>query len=181
MGAKYLIYSFKAFMTFNFCNRYMLAMLVLSTCLLTSCVNTKKTVYFNGLTTSTITSSTPVPQSLIQKNDLLNITVSSLDAQASAMFNAPNILNASSNGYSNEILGYLVGSDGTIQFPILGAIKAEGLTKDQLGTTIQKRLTEQDLLKGPIVSVRFLNFHITVLGEVKNPTDILVPSEKISL
>jgi len=156
-------------------------MLVLPTCLITSCINTKKTTYFNGLTNSTITSSTPVPQSIIQRNDLLNITVSSLDAQASAMFNAPNILNASNNGYSNEILGYLVGSDGTIQFPILGSIKAEGLTKDQLGTAIQKKLTEQDLLKGPIVSVRFLNFHITVLGEVKNPTDINVPSEKISL
>jgi len=156
-------------------------MLVLSTCFIASCVNTRKTTYFNGLDNSTITSSTPVPQSIIQRNDLLNITVSSLDAQASAMFNAPNILNASNNGYSNEILGYLVGSDGTIQFPILGSIKAEGLTKDQLGTTIQKKLTDQDLLKGPIVSVRFLNFHITVLGEVKNPTDINVPSEKISL
>jgi len=164
--------------SYNGKSMFILGMVAL---LVTGCVNTKKTTYFNGLTTTTITSNTPVPESIIQKNDLLNITVSSLDAQASAMFNAPNVINASGNGYNNEILGYLVGSDGTIQFPILGSVKAEGLTKDQLGATIQKRLTDQDLLKGPIVSVRFLNFHVTVLGEVKNPTDINVPSEKISL
>jgi len=148
-----------------------------------SCVDTKKATYFNDLASTTITTNTPVPETIIRKNDLLNINVSSLDAQASAIFNAPNLLPAAMNSGStaNEILGYLVGNDGTIQFPILGNIKAEGLTKDQLKETIQKKLLDQNLLKGPIVSVRFLNFRVTVLGEVKNPTAIDVPSEKISL
>lgn len=146
------------------------------------CVNTKKATYFNNLASTTITTNTPVPETIIRKNDLLNITVSSLDAQASAIFNAPNLLPVTATGgSSNEILGYLVGNDGTIQFPILGNIKAEGLTKDQLKESIQKKLLDQNLLKGPIVSVRFLNFRVTVLGEVKNPTAIDVPSEKISL
>lgn len=145
------------------------------------CVNTKKATYFNDLASTTITTNTPVPETIIRKNDLLNITVSSLDAQASAIFNAPNLLPAAINNGSSNILGYLVGNDGTIQFPILGNIKAEGLTKDQLKESIQKKLLDQNLLKGPIVSVRFLNFRVTVLGEVKNPTAIDVPSEKISL
>jgi len=147
-----------------------------------SCVNTKKATYFTDLASTTITTNTPVPETIIRKNDLLNINVSSLDAQASAIFNAPNLLPVTSTGgSSNEILGYLVGNDGTIQFPILGNVKAEGLTKDQLKESIQKKLLDQNLLKGPIVSVRFLNFRVTVLGEVKNPTAIDVPSEKISL
>jgi polysaccharide biosynthesis/export protein len=147
------------------------------------CVDTKKATYFNDLASTTITTNTPVPETIIRKNDLLNINVSSLDAQASAIFNAPNLLPAAiNNGNSaSEILGYLVGNDGTIQFPILGNVKAEGLTKDQLKESIQKKLLDQNLLKGPIVSVRFLNFRVTVLGEVKNPTAIDVPSEKISL
>lgn len=154
-------------------------MLLLLIWSLASCVNTKKATYFNDLKNTTITTKTPVPETVIQKNDLLNITVSSLDAGASAVFNAPNILPVTTT--NNTLLGYLVGNDGTIQFPILGAIKAEGLTKDQLKETIQKKLVDQDLLKDPIVSVRFLNFKVTVLGEVKNPTVIDVTNEKISL
>ena len=42
-------------------------------------------------------------------------------------------------------------------------------------------LTDKKLLVDPIVSVRFQNFRVTVLGEVKNPAVIPVPSEKISL
>jgi polysaccharide export outer membrane protein len=154
---------------------------ILLVCL--GCVDTKKATYFNDLASTTITTNTPVPETIIRRNDLLNISVSSLDAQASAIFNAPNLLPAAVNtgGMATEILGYLVGNDGTIQFPILGNIKAEGLTKDQLKESIQKKLLDQNLLKGPIVSVRFLNFRVTVLGEVKNPTAIDVPSEKISL
>jgi len=150
--------------------------------LLFGCVNTKKAIYFNDLASTTITTNTPVPETIIRKNDLLNINVSSLDAQASAIFNAPNLLPVTSTGgSSNEILGYLVGNDGTIQFPILGNVKAEGLTKDQLKESIQKKLLDQNLLKGPIVSVRFLNFRVTVLGEVNRPGIVYVPSEQISI
>lgn len=159
-----------------------ISVFVLSALLLFGCVDTKKATYFNDLASTTITTNTPVPETIIRKNDLLNINVSSLDAQASSIFNAPNLLPVTNTGgSSNEILGYLVGNDGSIQFPILGNIKAEGLTKDQLKESIQKKLLDQNLLKGPIVSVRFLNFRVTVLGEVKNPTAIGVPSEKISL
>ncbi len=155
---------------------------------LTSCVNTRKAIYFNGVGDGTISSDTPIPESIIQKNDLLNITVSSLNSDASAMFNSPNISSFNSpvtpgvvNIGNNVMLGYLVGVDGTIQYPILGNIKAEGLTKDQLTKTITKKLLDQNLLTDPIVTIRFLNFRVTVLGEVKNPTVINVPNEKISL
>ncbi|MFI5185158.1 MAG: polysaccharide biosynthesis/export family protein [Chitinophagales bacterium] len=168
-------------MKFNFCKRFFLFVPALFALLITGCINTKKAVYFNDLNNTTITSKTPVPETIIQKNDLLNISVSSLDAKASEVFNAPNVLNVTTGGSSAEILGYLVGTDGTIQFPILGSIMAEGLSKEQLRQLIQKKLTDQDLLKGPIVSIRFINFRVTVLGEVKSPTVINVPNEKISL
>ena len=114
--------------------------IVLLTWFITGCINTKKATYFNDLNSTIITSSTPIPETIIRKNDLLNITVSSLDAKATEVFNAPNLLPVTTTGRSSEILGYLVGSDGTIQFPILGNVKAEGLTKDQLKITLQKKL-----------------------------------------
>ncbi|HMG66870.1 MAG TPA: polysaccharide biosynthesis/export family protein [Chitinophagaceae bacterium] len=168
------------FMNLSFTNKKGLFLLSLAAWILTGCVNTRKAIYFNDLKSTTITTVTLVPESVIQKNDLLNISVASLDAKGTEVFNTPNILSVAS-GMSSEVLGYLVGTDGTIQFPILGTLKAEGLTKQQLKELIQKKLIDQALLKGPIVNVRFLNFRVTVLGEVKNPTVITVPNEKISL
>jgi polysaccharide export outer membrane protein len=78
-------------------------------------------------------------------------------------------------------MGYLVSNGGTIEFPVLGTIKAAGLTKEQLKETITKKLVDQKLLTDPIVTVRFLNFRVTVLGEVNHPGELSVPSEKISL
>lgn len=170
-------------MNLNLRNRNLVFLLVALMLFATSCVNTKKFVYFDGLETSTITTRTPIPETFIQKNDLLNISISSLDptGHASDVFNAPNILSANNGGGTTEVLGYLVGPDGTIQFPVLGNIKAEGLTKEQLRGVIQKKLVDQDLLKGPIVNIRYINFRVTVMGEVKNPTTLTVPNEKISL
>ncbi len=145
--------------------------------MITGCVDTKNVTYFNTVNEATISSKISVPESIIQKNDLLNITVSSLNPAATAIFNP---VNASGTNAGNAT-GYLVSSDGFIQFPILGSIKAEGFTKDQLKTEITKKLTDRQLLTDPIVSIRFLNFRITVLGEVKNPSVVNVPNEKISL
>lgn len=152
------------------------------TFVMASCVNTKKAVYFDGLRDGTISSNTPVPETIIEKNDLLNISVTSLNPDASAIFNATNVYNYNMNGTGvTSLMGYLVNSEGTIQFPILGTIKAAGLTKDQLKETITKKLVDQKLLTDPIVTVRFLNFRVTVLGEVSRPAVISVPNEKISL
>jgi len=163
--------------------RNYLLVISIAMCFTTACVNTRKAIYFDGLNDATISSNTPIPESIIQKNDLLSISVSSLNPEASAIFNIPNVSNVATIGPSignNVMLGYLVSSDGTIQFPILGSIKAAGLTKEQFKASINKKLIDLKLLTDPIVSVRFLNFRVTVLGEVKNPAVISVPNEKIS-
>ncbi|MBL7738952.1 MAG: polysaccharide biosynthesis/export family protein [Chitinophagaceae bacterium] len=147
----------------------------LLTCIVTSCTNPKKIVYFPGVQDGAIPSNSPFPESLIQKNDILSISVSSLNPEATAIFNSPN---TSGTGTS---VGYLVNSEGSIQFPVIGNIKAEGLTKNQLKDNIAKSLVDAKLLVDPIVSIRFINFRVTVLGEVTHPTVVTVPNEKISL
>ena len=77
--------------------------------------------------------------------------------------------------------GYLVSQDGTIKFPILGNINAAGLTQKQLENNIAQLLIDKKLLFDPIVTARFLNFRITVLGEVNHPGVVYVPSEQISI
>ena len=150
-----------------------------------SCTDTKKVTYFNGVQDGNISSMSQIPETVIQKNDILSITIGDLNPEGTRIFNpiateGGNAANAGPNSIGNS-QGYLVNSDGNIQFPILGNIKAEGLTKTQLKDKISKSILDKKLLIDPIVTIRFLNFRVTVLGEVNHPTVVTVPNEKISL
>lgn len=136
-----------------------------------SCTDTRQAIYFNNLNEGALRTNTVVPESVIQKNDLLSLSISSPNLEASALFNPT----------SGAASGILVDNDGNIQVPLLGYVKAAGFTKDQLKANIIKQLLDKKLLVDPVVAIRFLNFRITVLGEVGNPQVVQVPSEKITL
>jgi polysaccharide biosynthesis/export protein len=138
-----------------------------------SCGTNKQVAYFDNIQSGTIPAPTTNVDVPIQKNDILSISINSLNPEATAVFNTSN--------RPTEALGYLVNEDGFIQLPIIGNIRAIGLTKKQLSEQIRTMLIDQKLLVDPIVSIRHLNFKVTVLGEVGRPTVINVPSEKISL
>jgi polysaccharide biosynthesis/export protein len=140
-----------------------------------SCVNLRKAIYFDINKDSVTNIVNSNLESLIQRNDVLNITVSSLSPEASELYNSPASKDASGQS------GYLVNKEGNILFPVIGMIKAEGLTKDQLQRKIAEELSNRKLLLDPIVSVRQINYKVTVLGEVAKPSVISVPSEKISI
>lgn len=148
-----------------------------------SCTNTKKTTYFYGVPDGPVASNLSLPESIIQKNDILSIVVSDINPEAAEIFNPinPTIKDPSATVNKDAPVGYLVGTDGDIQFPVLGNIKAQGLTKTQLKENIIKTILDKKLLLAPIVSIRFLNFRVTVLGEVGHPSVIPIPNEKISL
>lgn len=167
-------------------SHYLFSCLYLLLCVLflSACINTKKVVYFNNIKDTEIEAGLYDLEPLIQKNDLLSISVSSLNPEASKLFNAPNITEAEGpdlSGRAMNISGYLVNQDGFIQFPLLGNIKAAGLTKSALKQAISQRLVKEKLLLDPILNIRYLNFRVTVLGEVAHPSVVNVPSEKITL
>jgi polysaccharide export outer membrane protein len=177
----------------NYMQSRLVIIILLSAMCMTSCVNSKKVVYFNNIRDTTVANSFVNVEPVIQNSDLLNISVSSLNPEASAIFNSPNIatpvtttssgttLTSSSVGGGAQLMGYLVSPDGTVKFPIIGAIKAAGLTKRQLESNIADTLAARKLLVDPIVTVRFLNFRVTVLGEVSRPTTLQVANERISI
>lgn len=150
-----------------------------------SCTSTKKTVYFYNVQDTTFLQRGSETQKPIEENDILAITISSANIEASTIFNQPNnnnIRSTTATGSNTEPGGYLVSTDGTIQLPGgLGSVKAAGLTKKELKDNITNIILSKKLLVDPLVEIRFLNFEITVIGEVAKPTVITVPSEKISL
>ncbi len=152
-----------------------------------SCVNMKKIRYFDQIQEGVITSAAVNMEPVIQKSDILSITVSSPNPQATAMFNAPNMVfstvtnTLATTGNIAPSYGYLVSQDGFIEFPSLGKIQAAGLTKQKLKEEITSQLLEKKLLVEPIVTVRYLNYRVTVIGEVARPTVVPVPNERISI
>lgn len=151
--------------------------------LISSCTNSKKIAYFLNQQDTTLTTSNAAPAAYIISNDLLSITVSSLSNQASAVFNTANSAGMASINQNENVLqpsGYLVNKDGYIKFPFLGSLKVSGYTEQELEDTITNLLLAKKLLLDPIVTVRHLNFKVTVLGEVNRPAVLKVTSEKIS-
>lgn len=157
---------------------YPIILCVLVLPLLFSCLSARKAINFHiehDLTTEIQNQST---EPLIQKNDLLNITVMSKSQEASEIYNMPQ---PSRNVTGTELNGYLVNEDSTIKFPVLGSIKAAGRTKTELQNEIARLLIENKLLLNPIVSIRNLNYKVTVLGEVLHPQMVSVPAERINI
>jgi polysaccharide export outer membrane protein len=149
-----------------------------------SCTNTKQAVYFSGAGDSVFEGNAENLEPIIQPNDLLSITVSSLNPTASELFNvegANSFRAASATNTISQSPGYLVDQEGYIQFPFLGRIKAAGLSKKDFQTNIMKEIDRRKLLMDPIVDVRYLNYKVSVLGEVARPSVFTVPNEKLTL
>lgn len=149
--------------------------------LITSCSDTKKISYFNNVKDSALVASPPAKESIIQKKDILSISVSSLSTDATQIFNAPNLSSLSASSGAAQTAGYLVSDAGTIKYTLLGDLQAQGLTTNQLENNIAGLLSEKKLLFDPIVTVRVLNFRVTVLGEVNSPGVVNAPNEQLSI
>lgn len=124
---------------------------------------------------------------VIQPKDQLSIVVSSKDPELAASFNLPvasyqagSEITATSYG-NQRLLGYVVDNDGDIDFPILGTIHVAGLNRWQLSRLIKEELEDRELLKGAVVTVEFMNFRISVLGEVNSPGSYTVSGDKITI
>src|SRR5689334_3223988 len=148
-----------------------------------SCGTQKKAPYYLENVKDT-TGKEPVkaPDLRVQKNDLLSIQVYSASTKpelSDALYNLP--CNSSAAGQSS-VCGFLVDANGDIEYPRLGIIHAEGMTKQELAAEVKKRLTQPvELLKDPSVIIRFLNYKVTVLGQVAHEGEVKVLSERITI
>lgn len=124
---------------------------------------------------------------LIQPHDMISIVVSSRSPELSAAFNLANISyqagseSASAISGTYRLMGYSVDSEGYIDFPILGKIHVAGLNRWGVARKVKEQLQSSGQLKDPVVTVEFMNFKISVLGEVKNPGSYAVSGDKINI
>ncbi|MDR0430039.1 MAG: polysaccharide biosynthesis/export family protein [Tannerellaceae bacterium] len=151
-----------------------------------SCSAPKDVLYFQGLdklTKEQLSQLNQTYSSRIVHNDILSITVSSWDPTVVTPFNpplttrlAPGIAEVSP---TEHLPTYLVDSDGTITFPVLGKVQAAGLSKQELADNLKEKISRY--AKDVSVNINIVNYKVTLTGEVARPGALSVRNEKISI
>ena len=148
---------------------------------LSGCTSSKDILYFQDIDSFDAKKIEAAYEPVIMKDDKLQIIISGPDKSVISPYNFTLSDEIRSTNTTMSVVPYLVDSDGFIDMPGLGRIKVEGMRRIDLVNYITALLTTRGLVKDPVVSVSFLNFRITVLGEVRNPGTYTVPSERITV
>lgn len=170
--------------------RKILAVVVLLT-VLASCASRDKLRYYQGIAAA-VENDSITYNPILKQDDLLTIYVSSPNAEAAVDFNvasyglapAGNGAGATGAGSSTsqvqlQYKSYLIDNEGNIEFPVLGRLKLGGLTKSDALMLLKSKL--KVYIKDPSVTLRIVNFKISVQGEVTKPASFPITTERITL
>ena len=130
--------------------------------IMSSCVTSKSIRYLQDMPKEGV----PLNESLeatICPYDELRIRVYSDGGDESELVKPFNIMGSTSNNLTYSY-GFLVDVNGNIQYPILGDLHVEGLTRLQLQDSIRARLQNEGYVNNPLVLVRFMNFKVFFLS-----------------
>ena len=139
---------------------------------------TKKEIIYNQISDNNLVTQ-PFKDAKIEIGDILNIKVSALNQESVQIFQPGQQTNQNVQAETLKIQGYLVDAQGNIEIPLIGVVNVADKSTSELEQLLTNRL--QDYVKSPSVTVRLVNFKVTVLGEVNNPGTFTVLEERVTL
>ena len=152
---------------------FIYAGLVLIVCQFCSCSH-KQVAYFQGNFDTARYASLQMKEPVVQKSDVLNILVFADDPLSAIPYNQP------TNNTITTTVGYLVDERGDIMMQGIGSLHVGGLTKNGIAKLLDDSLKNKSL-KNPHYNIRFINFKITVQGEVNRSGEFSIPSERVTI
>ena len=162
-------------------------LLLVAVVAISSCSMQKKIVYLQDQVINTELETIKGGEIRFQPSDIISIFVNSKNPELAAIFNMPRVqrvvgsAQASDMSGYNGTLNYTIDSDGYIDFPVLGRIKAFGLTKRELANSIKQMILQSEMIKDPIVTVEYANLTFSALGEVSRPGSFNIIKEKTTV
>lgn len=166
-------------------NRVLRILLILFFSSLYSCSSYKNIPYFQNIDRTSITTEeiSNYTKLTVQPDDIIGINVTSLNAEASSIFNY-NLLRIGGNfggvgGQPNPVIGYMVDVNGFIQVPLIGSMKVAGLTTAEISEELRVQLLSY--LGEPTVNIRILNYRVSVLGDVGRPGTFPLIHERVAI
>ena len=170
------------------------AMLWIAAALLYSCSTPKDIAYFQNAMQLQGMALQEEHKFRLRPEDKISIVVNSSNPMLEQQFtltsrgNSNNILGAetlpstvSSSGSGSSIIAYTVDEQGTIDFPVLGKIRVEGMTREEVAAYIKERLIARELVSDPIVTVEYVNMSVNVLGEVSSPGNVPITKDHFTV
>ena len=161
-----------------------IALLFLIAVVHSACVQTKEITYFQPKSLTSDIEKVNLNEQLViklQPGDIIKVFVNSLSPEANTMFNIFPETQTQMNQVNSTIpaIGFLVDSEGAIILPLTGKMIVGGLSPKDAADLISKKL--EKYLEQPTVSVRLMNFKISVLGEVARPSLYSITNERVTL
>lgn len=166
-----------------FCSLKMIKFLLLS-CLMFSCASRQDVVYYQNINNLNSKTNANNYEIKIQADDLLMIIVSADDPEVVIPFNLKTYSVSNNNKLDitrgqETVQLYLVDQSGNIEFPVLGKLKVNGLTRTEVLALLQEKI--QMYVKNATINLRIMNFKISLQGEVNLPGTYPVSSERVTL
>lgn len=160
--------------------------------LMSSCVSTKKIVYFQD-SDEVFREGQKIMQQYemrLKPADQVFVKITCSEPELLSIF-AQNVVVGTAGGGTNmsssylnstgnmtNAYGYTISNDGYVSLPAVGRIKVEGCTSDEAARLIEKSIIDANLIKDPEVTVLLLNARVAVLGAVKSPQMVNLTSER---
>ena len=167
--------------------------LILLAALFMSSCNTQKDIPYmigaNELPPEVLHTAAKANDPVVMPGDMLQINVISRNAEAVKPFNkidyisklgGSGTVNMNSNN-ENSMVYYLVDANGNIEYPFLGTLHIGGMSKSAVEDYIATQIYPRYLTERPGVEVRFQNFKVSILGEVKSPGVIKATNGRLNL
>lgn len=167
---------------------HLLSTLLLMSILISSCASTKKLRNFQDIDVAVAQAEVVNYQTKIKCDDELSILVSCSDMALAQQYNInvpSNYMGTSSIGATQQVgtttsdVTYRVDSSGEINFPVLGKIKVEGMTRAEAVEYLTAEIKKD--IKDPVVTITVTNFNITIIGEISSPGNYTFNSEKVNI
>ena len=156
------------------------------TMLLASCSVPKNITYMQGFENETTEKVVTPTRITVQPDDKIAIMVSAVDPELASAFNllvAQARYGAGGKVMSSDLksASYTVDPDGTIDFPLIGKLKVQGLNRYGVAELVKREIISRELVKDPVVTVEFMNARIAVLGDVRNPGEYEIDRDNMTI
>ncbi len=164
-----------------------LLMTVCTVLMLAACSTPKNITYFPDAVNGEVFALPSHKGIVLKPADRLSIIVNTKSVELNNMLNMP--ITSQIIGYPEQTTynmsqgtsGYTIDPDGNIEFPLIGKVKAAGLTRSELAGHLKQILNEQHAATDAVVTIEYLNLGFSVMGDVKEPGFFPFESDKVNL
>ena len=140
-----------------------------------SCAPARKQTYFNEAVQGR-SYTEKLSEYRLQSGDIVQIKVYSLTPGEFDFFSELSEIDLRTDPL---LTGTLIGEDGTVILPAVGAVKISGLTSREAQEKI--RIVLQEYLDTPSVDIRLVSFHFSVVGEVLRQGKYEILEDRINI